>query len=258
MREMIGINSRSLVLASPDNYKAFISKFGFCGYNRTWADHNSMVVNSLIIKNFSNCIANGNDYFDLKESDFYLSNAQKQSIYNAIERTGNQLVGVKYNIFDPELCKYAMYIYITLKDNKYSKELVENSVRQLVGEFFTNIKSDLFIPKSDIIHLIKSNVDEIDSVDVYILSKQNEEAIRTKQYINTSYILNNITGQYVKHIENVKLYDGENPNLGLDSHGNIWLKSDSQFPVLMGGWVYQNSEGDDVNVDNPLIITFNN
>jgi hypothetical protein len=258
MREMIGINSRSLVLASPDNYKAFISKFGFCGYNRTWADHNSMVVNSLIIKNFSSGISNGNDYFDLKESDFYLSNAQKQSIYNAIERTGNQLVGIKYNIFDPELCKYAMYIYITLKDNKYSKELVENSVRQLIGEFFTNIKSDLFIPKSDIIHLIKSNVDEIDSVDVYILSQQNEEAIRTKQYINTSYILNNMTGQYVKHTENIKLYDGENPNLGLDSHGNIWLKSDSQFPVLMGGWVYQNNEGDDVNVDNPLIITFNN
>ena len=258
MREMIGINSRSLVLASPDNYKAFISKFGFCGYNRTWADHNSMIVNSLIIKNFSNCIANGEDYFNLKESDFYLSNSQKQSIYNAIEKSGNQLVGVKYNIFDPELCKYAMYIYIKLKENKYSKELVENSVRSLIGEFFTNIKSDLFIPKSDIVHLIKSNIDEIDSVDIYILSQQNEEAIRTKQYINTSYILNNITGQYVKKTENIKLYDGENPNLGLDSHGNIWLKSDSQFPVLMGGWVYQNSNGDDVNIDNPLIITFTN
>ena len=76
----------------------------------------------------------------LKESDFYLSNSQKQSIYNAIEKSGNQLVGVKYNIFDPELCKYAMYIYIKLKENKYSKELVENSVRSLIGGFFTNIK----------------------------------------------------------------------------------------------------------------------
>ena len=52
VRQMIGLNSRSLVLASPDNYKVLINRFGFCGYNRTWSDPNSMVVNSMIIKNF--------------------------------------------------------------------------------------------------------------------------------------------------------------------------------------------------------------
>ena len=51
VREMIGLNSRSLVLATPNHYKALINKFGFCGYNRTWSDPNSMTVNSLIIKN---------------------------------------------------------------------------------------------------------------------------------------------------------------------------------------------------------------
>lgn len=257
MREMIGMNSRSLVLASADNYKAFINKFGFCGYSRTWSDPGSMIVNSLIIKNFKSCIETGSDYFKLKETDFYLSAQQKRSIYNNIEKSGNQLAGVKYNIFDPELCKYAMYIYITLKSDKYNKDMVSNSIRQYVGEFFTDIKSDLFIPKSDLIHLIKNNVEGVDSVDIYILSQKNEEALRIGKYINTTYTLNNLTGQYVKKVENVKVYPGENPNLGLDSHGNIWLKSDTQFPVLMGGWIYQNDEGDDINIDNPLIITFN-
>lgn len=257
VKEMIGMNSRSLVLASPDNYKSFINKFGFCGYSRTWSDPGSMIVNSLIIKNFKNCIETGSDYFKLKETDFYLSDQQKRSIYNNIEKTGNQLAGVKYNIFDPELCKYAMYIYISLKSDKYSKDLITTKIRQLVGEFFTDIQSDLFIPKSDLIHLIKNNVEGIDSIDVYILSQKNEEALRTGKYINTVYILNNLTGQYIKTVENVKVYDGENPNLGLDSHGNIYLKSDSQFPVLMGGWVYKNNDGDDVNIDDPLIITFN-
>jgi hypothetical protein len=257
MREMIGLNSRSLVLASADNYKSYISKFGFCGYSRTWSDPGSMIVNSLIIKNFRSCVETGSDYFKLKESDFYLTQAQKKSIYDNIEKSGRSLAGVKYNIFEPELCKYAMYIYITLKSEKYSRDMIINNVRQLIGDFFTDVKSDLFIPKSDIIQLIKNNVEGVDGVDIYILSQKNEEALRTKQYTNVVYTMNNVTGQYNKKTENVKLYDGENPNLGLDSHGNIWLKSDTQFPVLMGGWVYQNDNGDDVNIDDPLIITIN-
>lgn len=254
--EMIGLNSRSLVLASPENYKVFISKFGFCGYNRTWSDPNSMVVNSLILKNFKNDIENGSDYFNLTESDFILSDYQKKSIYNYIENSGNQLASVKYNIFDPEICKYAMQLFVTLKSKKYNKDLIKSQIRSLIGEFFTDIQSDIFIPKSDIVHLLKSNIEGIDSVDVYIISQKNEEALYTGQYTVDSYILNNLTGQYIKKTENVKLYDGENPNLGLDSHGNIWLESNAKFPVLMGGWDYKSSEDDNtlITVVDPLTI----
>ena len=242
VRRMIGLNSRSLVLASPQNYKMFISRFGFVGYNRTWNDAGSMIVNSLILKNFKSLVGTGSDYFKLRPNDFKLSSAQKKSIYDCIESTGNQLAGVKYNIFDPELCKYAMYVYVSLKDHKKDKEHLKSMIRQLVGDFFTNVESDIFIPKSDIIQLIKNNIENIDGVDVYFLSERNETAL--------------ITGEYVEDGENVKVYDGENPNLGLDSHGNIWLKNDSQFPVLMGGWDYKTDEGELFTITDPLIITF--
>jgi hypothetical protein len=242
VRHMIGMNSRSLVLASPQNYKMFISRFGFVGYNRTWSNANTMIVNSLILKNFKSIVGNGKDYFKLKHSDFILTDAQKKSIHDCIESSGNQLAGVKYQIHDPEICKYAMYLYISLKNNKNDREFIKNMIRQLVGNFFTNIESDIFVPKSDIITLIKNNIDSIDGVDVYLLSQKNEEAI--------------ITGKYVENGELVKIYDGENPNLGLDSHGNIWLKNDNEFPVLMGGWKYKNDEGDEVEIVDPLIITF--
>lgn len=255
VKEMIGLNSRSLVLATPENYKVFISKFGFCGYNRTWSDPNSMVVNSLIVKNFKSDIATGNDYFELTENDFKLSETQKKSIYNYIESSGNQLAAVKYNIFDPELCKYSMHIYVTLKSAKYNKGLITNNIRQLIGEFFANVQSDIFIPKSDIIHLLKTNIEGIDSVDVYILSQKNEEAIYKERYTEDTYILNKLTGQYIKKTETV-IYGGENPNIGLDNHGNIWLKSNAQFPVLMGGWQYQNDEGQLVQITDPLTIIF--
>lgn len=254
--QMIGLNSRSLVLASPDNYKVLISRFGFCGYNRTWSDANSTVVNSLIIKNFKNDVATGADYFKLTEKDFILSDFQKSSIYNYIENNGGQLASVKYNIFDPDLCKYAMYVYVKLKSKKYNVDLIRNQIRQIVGDFFSNIQSDIFIPKSDIIHSLKSNIEAIDSIDIYILSQKNEHAIYTQQYTEEYYVMNTLTGQYVKRTQNVKLYDGENPNLGLDSHGNIYLKSDSQFPVLMGGWDYKNSEGELVTITDPLTIIF--
>lgn len=256
VKEMIGLNSRSLVLASPDHYKALINKFGFCGYNRTWSDPNSMVVNSMILKNFKVNTSKGSDYFNLSESDFLLNDTQKHSIYEYIESSGNQVSLVKYNIFDPDLCKYAMHVYVKLKSGKFNEDLIRNQIRTLVGEFFTDIQSDIFIPKSDIIHLLKSNIEGIDSVDIYFLSEKNEHAINTGKYIEDSYVLNNLTGQYVRKTENIVVPKGVNPNLGLDSHGNIYLKSNSQFPVLMGGWIYQNDEEQEVQIIDPLTIIF--
>lgn len=256
VRQMIGLNSRALVLASPDNYKNLINKFSFCGYNRTWSEPGSLVVNSLIMRNYQMLLNDGLDYFNLKESDFILTPGQKQSIINSIENNGHQLAGVVYNIFDPELCKYALYLYIKLKSDTYDREYITQQIRKLIGEFFANVQSDIYIPKSDIINLIKTNIDVIDGVNAYFLSEKNETAIQTKEYINTTSKYNPSTGLFDKKTEKVYLYDGENPNLGLDSHGNIYLSSNEQFPVLMGGWDYLNNDKQEVKIIDPLIIVF--
>ena len=256
MRQMIGLNSRSLVLASPDNYKVLINRFGFCGYNSTWVDANSMVVNSLIVKNFKVNLKTGQDYFKLTENDFILSDLQKNSIYKYIESTGGQLAATKYNIFDPNLCKYAMFIYVSLKSAKYNKDSVAEQIKHVVGEFFMNLQSDMFIPKSDIIHVIKGSVAGIDGVDIYFISQKNEAAMAKGEYTEEYYEMNNLTGQYIKKTENIKLYDGENPNIGLDIHGNIYLKHDSDFPVLMGGWDCKDSDGKELTIDTPITIIF--
>lgn len=260
VRQMIGLNSRSFVLAHPDHYKSFINKFSFCGYNRTWTEPGSMVVNSLIMKNYKQLLGEGKTYFDLLPEDFKLTNLQKQSIINCINKSGNQLAGIIYNIFDPQLCKYALYLHIKLKNTNYDKEFIDSKIRNLVGEFFSNIQSDIFIPKSDIIHLLKSEIPEIDGVDAYFLSERNENAIETGSYINTIYNYDQSKGIYQKKTEKVYLYEGENPNLGLDNHGNIYLQNDEQFPVLMGGWDYlsvdQLGDKQEVMITDPLIIIY--
>ena len=256
VRQMIGLNSRSLVLASPDNYKNMLNKFSFCGYNRTWTEPGSMVVNSLIIRNYKSIINNSKTYFDLTENDFKLTPTQKSSLVNYIEKSGNQLAGISYSIFDPVICKYAMYIYLKMKSISYDKDYVSSQVRKLIADFFSDIQSDIFIPKSDIVHMLKSNLPEIDGVNVYILSELNETALQKGSYINTKYAYDPSLNIYKKTSEEVDLYPGENPNLGLDGHGNIYLQADEQFPVLMGGWNYLNDNGDEVTITDPLFIIY--
>ena len=258
VKQMIGYNTRSLVLSTPESYKNLISKFSFCGYNRTWSEVGSLVVNSLIIRNYKQQLKDGKDYFKLTEDDFSLTNSQKQSIYNFINRSNNQLAGVVYNIYNPKICKYAAHIYVTLKAVSYDRDYISNKIRTLVGEFFSEINNDKFIPKSDLIHLLKSNIEEIDSVNVYFLSERNETAMITNQYLDEKITYNIAKGTYETTTEKVYLFEGEDPNLGLDSHGNIMLENDMQFPVLMGGWKYISGSNKEelTYVDDPLTIVF--
>ena len=260
VREMIGYNSRALVLADPKNYKVFLNRFSFVGYNRTWSDEGSLVVNSIILKNYKQILERGSDYFNLKMSDLFLSEAQKSSIKNCIANSGQQLAGVTYNIIEPEICKYAVYVYLKMKEVQYDRTSIEQAIRDKVGEFFSNVQNDMFIPKSDIISIIKSASDTIDGVDLYILGEKNEKAIIDKQYINKIHTFNISKGLYDVNEELVYVGEGENPGIGFDEYGNIYLDNNDQFPVLMGGWSFRSSgvgeEPQYTTVTNPLNIVF--
>lgn len=256
VREMIGFNSRSMTLVDSNSYKAFLNRYAFVGYNKTWSEKGSMVINSMIMKNYKIAMTNGNDYFNLTENDFKLTNKQKSQIKNAISVSGMQIAGTIYNLLDIELCKYALFVYIKLKDDQTDHTIVSNKIRKVVGEFFGNINSDSYVPKSDIINVIKQEVDEVDGVNCYFLSEKNETALQTRSYIKETrkYIPSKGTWDIVK--ETVYLYDDENPMLGLDAHGNISIDEEHQFPVLMGGWDWVNKNGDEVMVVDPLSIIF--
>jgi hypothetical protein len=260
VKEMIGYNSRALVLADPKNYKVFLNRFSFIGYNRTWSEEGSLIVNSIILRNYKQMLDRGSDYFNLKKSDLFLTEAQKTSVKNCIANSGQQLAGVTYKITDPEVCKYAIYVYLKMKDMQYDKTSVEQAIRDKVGDFFTNLNNDIFIPKSDIISVIKSASDAIDGVDLYILGEKNEKAIIDKQYINKSYTFNPSTGKYDIKEEVVYVEEGENPGIGFDEYGNIYLDNNDQFPVLMGGWKFRSSKQGEqpqyTTISNPLILTF--
>lgn len=260
VKEMIGYNSRALVLADPKNYKVFLNRFSFVGYNRTWSEEGSLIVNSIVLRNYKQMLERGSDYFNLNKSDLFLSEAQKQSVKNCIANSGQQLAGVTYNIINPEVCRYAAYVYLKMKDVQYDKTSVEQAIRDAVGDFFTNLESDIFIPKSDLIAVIKGASDAIDGVDVYFLGEKNEQAIIDKKYTNKTYTFNPSKGMYDLSEETVYVADGENPGIGFDEYGNIYLDNNDQFPVLMGGWQFKSSKLGEApqytTISNPLILVF--
>lgn len=256
VREMIGMNSRALVLADAKNYTKLFKKFSFVGYNRVWTEPGSMVVNAIVMRNYKAYLKSGNDYFTLTEDDISLSPTQKQSIYNSIAMSGEQLAGVVFNIFDPDICKYACYVYVKLKDGDYDEDLIRQQIRAEVGMFFANIQSDIFVPKSDLVHLLKTKIEAIDGVDVYFLSQRNEKALLDRCYEKKTYNYNPATQRYDISTKTIYLEPDENPGIGLDAHGNIWLDNNDQFPVLMSGWQFSNGGTGTIQVSDPLTVIF--
>lgn len=256
-KQMIGFNSRALVLADSNNFRNFLSKYSFVGYNRTWSEKGSMVINSMVMQNHKLHMSRGSDYFKLTDQDFLLTPLQKASIKNALERSGQLLAGCTFNMVDIDLAKYALYVYVKLADANISHEYISTQIKQYVGEFMSNTSSDSYIPKSDIIKVIKDNISGIDGINVYIISEDNEKAIMNGEYIDKTYRYNPSTGTYVTKETRIKVYPGDNPSLGLDTHGNILVDKDNQFPVFMGGWQWKTEDGSIVTTE-PITIIYEN
>lgn len=254
-KQMIGFNSRALVLADSNNFRNFLSKYSFVGYNRTWSEKGSMVINSMVMQNHKLHMSKGSDYFKLTDQDFLLTPLQKASIKNAIDRSGQLLAGCTFNMVDIDLAKYALYVYVKLSDANISHEYISTQIKQYVGEFMSNTSSDSYIPKSDIIKVIKDNISGIDGINVYIISEDNEKAIMNGEYIDKTYRYNPSTGTYTINETPIKVYPGDNPSLGLDAHGNILVDKDNQFPVFMGGWQWKTEDGSIVTTE-PITIIY--
>ena len=256
-KQMIGFNSRALVLADSNNFRNFLSKYSFVGYNRTWSEKGSMVINSMVMQNHKLHMSRGSDYFKLTDQDFLLTPLQKASIKNALERSGQLLAGCTFNMVDIDLAKYALYVYVKLADANINHEYISTQIKQYVGEFMSNTSSDSYIPKSDIIKVIKDNISGIDGINVYIISEDNEKAIMNGEYIDKTYRYNPSTGTYATKETRIKVYPGDNPSLGLDAHGNILVDKDNQFPVFMGGWQWKTEDGSIVTTE-PITIIYEN
>lgn len=233
VRNMVGKNSRSSVLATPDNFKLFLSRFSFIGYTKIWSEYNSMVVNCILTRNLKELYKKNTNYFDLSPKDILLSNSEQEQIKTTLKNSNRSFAGTTINIIEPIISKYALVFYIKAKNNNYKKTIeqsVKTSLAQYLSKRLTNTRK---IVKSDIIKEL-SDINGIESIVVDIISGDNERAYRDGYYTLYKKEFVNGTEKYVPY---KRAYE-PSKQVGLDMSGNIELDSDLRIPLITGSIRY--------------------
>jgi hypothetical protein len=235
IKNMIGYNSRSLVLASDKNYTLFLKRFSFVGNTKVWCENNSLVVNAVCITNFIDNISDYTKYFSAYDDNIvYLSDYQKSIIKTTLNNSNKTFAGISFNFIDPIIYKYAILVYLKV-DKSYNREVVNSEISKLIADYFMNLKPNtVFVAKSDVIKYILDNVTYLDSIDISFISDINENAKYNGYYYAYEKVNKDNNWQY-KYTKQV--YNKEN-HLGLDDFGNINVEDKFGMPLISNNVIY--------------------
>ena len=242
VKNMIGYNSRSLVLANENNFKQFLKRFSFIGQTSIISEPNSLTIVASCLRNKTNEITEPEEYLELESKDLLITDREKEMVITALSNSNNTFTGMSFEFQDPIICKFAMICYVKIAST-YNRELTKTNIRNAVASYFMNLPENTqFISKSDIINIVTDADSNIESFDFDFISELNENAYNDGYYIE--YKQRVINGVY-KHIPTKIIYDKTNTP-GLDQIGNIQLNSKLQIPLLHGDfYYYPNKESND-------------
>lgn len=218
--------SKSFVLATPENYVTFLSKYN--QYSFIYAYHNKNdedimndnVIYLKVIPNIKKKLSSSEDYFEIPISEFILDKFEKESLIAALENSGRMIIGTEVEIVDPEVKYFTINVIIRYFDN-IDKTSISSSIRSILNKYFLNISRSDIIPKSDLISLIE-NIDGVDTCDVFFINKDNEMAKKNGYYYN-------------EYGDMVNVGVDEDPQIGFDGYGNIVMNKDCVY-IPRGGW----------------------
>lgn len=218
--------SKSFVLATPENYVSFLSKYN--QYSFIYAYHtkdddditDDNVIYLKIIPNIKKKLSSSEDYFEVPVSEFVLDKYEKESLIAALENSGRMLIGTEVEIVDPEVKYFTINIILRYFDN-VDKSSISSNIRSLLNKYFLNINRSDIIPKSDLISLIE-NIEGVDTCDVFFMNKDNEIAKKNGYY-------------YDEYGDIINVGKNEDPQVGFDSYGNIVMNKGCIY-VPRGGW----------------------
>jgi hypothetical protein len=218
--------SKSFVLATPENYVSFLSKYN--QYSFIYAYHtkdddditDDNVIYLKIIPNIKKKLSSSEDYFEVPVSEFVLDKYEKESLMGALENSGRMLIGTEVEIVDPEVKYFTINIILRYFEN-VDRSSISSNIRSLLNKYFLNISRSDIIPKSDLISLVES-IEGVDTCDVFFVSKDNEMAKKNGYY-------------YDEFGDIINVKKDEDPQVGFDSYGNLVMDKGCVY-VPRGGW----------------------
>lgn len=219
-------NSRSFVLATPENYVNFLSKYNqysfIYAYNTNDDDDitDDNVIYLKIIPNIKKKLSSNEDYFEIPVSEFTLDKYEKESLMGALVNSGRMLIGSEVEIVDPEVKYFIINVILRYFDN-VDRTSISSSIRSLLNKYFLNINRSDIIPKSDLIALIEG-IEGVDACDVFFITKDNEMAKKNGYY-------------YDEYGNKIPIGKNDDPQIGLDSYGNLIVNKGCVY-IPRGGW----------------------
>jgi len=252
------LQSHSFVLATPDNYESFLSKYGMFSYldaynttNDGYIDDDN-VIYLFMLPDTKRKLSKNNDYFNLHQEEFFFSEEEKNAFLRTLENSGRQMVTTEVKIVEPKAQYFRMDVKVRYFEG-FNKVNLFGEIRTKISDYLINITRRDRLPKSDIIALLEG-VEGIDSVNVRFVSEKEETARRLGYYVSETVTvtpstttledIGNGKQKYVFFKRNVQttLVNFE-PNaplpenvINLDSFGDIILEKE-EVALFRGGWV---------------------
>jgi hypothetical protein len=278
---MTPMASKSFVLATPDNYEYFLSKYNMFSYidayNTTddqYLDDDN-VIYIFAVPDVKKKLAKNQDYFSVPQEEMFLDQGEYDAMHKVLEDSGQQMVTTEVVFVKPQIRYYSMDINIRYFEG-YTREEIYNSVRAKVSEYLLSITRRDKLPKSDIIYILEE-VEGIDAVNVKFISETEETARRLGYYESVNVTIapqepvtletvGNGKQKYVyfKRIEDVKVVpvtattDIPYTTKGLDQWGDIIMEKE-EVAVFRGGWLDRDGDviEDDVLINAEAAVSIN-
>ena len=255
-RALAGYNSRSSVLARPENLKVFLSKLSILSYIDVWTNEDDLVFNLLLLPNVLNRINSYSDYLYLDNTDLKLSVNERTEIKTYINTSKSQLTSSELIFNEPIFKRYAIFVYLdaTYTDENNLKQKIYNSISKLMlQETFADLdlNTNKVISKSSIQNEL-FDLPEINRVSLEIMSEDNELA-RINGYYDKIETVNNGSVKEKKTVR-TEVSANENPNLGFTDLGDIATAEKFEIPLLRSGFSKYNNESDPIILDKAIYI----
>ena len=273
--------SKSYVLATPDNYEYFLSKYNqysyIDAYNRTEDQYldDDNVVYIFAMPDFKRKVTSDQDYFSLPEQEMFFTQSEYDAMYQVLQNSGQMMMASEVKFVEPQVKKYSMDVSIRYFEG-FSKHEIMNDVRAAISNYMMNITRRDKLPKSDIVYILEE-IEGIDSVNVRLISQKEEDALRLGYYesvITTiqpqePVTLEDIGNGKQKYVFFQKIEESTLVNItpgdpipdnirGLDQWGDIIIGQD-EVAVFRGGWLDRDGDtvADDVRMNEEAALSIN-
>lgn len=249
--------SKSFVLASPENYEHFLSKYNLFSYIDVYNTKNDdfvyddNVVYMFLLPDLKAKFGNNVNYFSIPKDRLVFTNDDYNAILKVIGDSGQQLVTSEIQIVKPEIKLFKLEVFAKIFEG-YEADSITPEIESAVSNYMLNNKRRDRIPKSDFIRIIE-NINGIDSVNVRFISADEEKIRKDGFYIKKTKTLkpiqptednlgriilydNIVTDTVIKIKEGEVIpYDVSN----IDNFGDIVL-NDGEICAFRGGWTDSN------------------